>query len=136
MITLPLSEVRVMVYQRDGTCPSLPLDHSPYYQTLVDGHVKVWRYYKLNILPRWSPGSSLMERSYRQFKKLARSIRRDGFDPSPPRVTFDEDGVTALDGQHRLSILLWLYGPNLMLEIENNEVMGIILPEGEHGESI
>ena len=133
MKTIPLSDIRVLVYQRDGTCPSLPLDHSPYYQTLVDGHIKVWKHYKYSILRRWSPSTVMQERSYGQFKKLAKRIREEGFDPAPPRITLDQDGVTALDGQHRLAILLWLHGPSLVLHIENNEVMNVTKPQQQNG---
>ena len=118
-----------MVYQPDGTCPSLPLVESPYYKTLVTGERKWFDRYKQEVLAEHSPETFKQERSYARFINLGEKIIHQGFDPAPPRITFDEDGVTALDGQHRLAILLHTYGPELLLQVEDNQVMGIIKPE-------
>lgn len=121
MTIIPITDLRVIVYQHDGRKERLAVDGSPYYHALNKG-IEPFRAY-MSILGRYSPKTYRAERGWRAFRRLAGRIDERGFDFSPPRVRLDTDGRTVLDGQHRMAILLYLHGPGLRCGFDNNELI-------------
>lgn len=114
-----ISDVKVAVLQEDGSSREMGVEDSPYYITLSTHDRRIYDNY-LGILMKVS-GAPMDEMRYFTFMRTCEDVRRRGFMAMRPRIRFNE-GLTCLDGHHRLAMLLYCHGPNLALEIINGEV--------------
>lgn len=122
MNILPISSVLVGVLQPDGTGRQLPVSESPYFETLKGFSRKPFDAYH-EVLMKVS-GTPEREMSFEQFLLLFADVTMNGFIVMLPRIRFD-DNMVCLDGHHRLAVLLKCHGPELGLEIKNNEVIAL-----------
>jgi hypothetical protein len=119
-----IDNLLVHVVQPDGKWLWLPVIESPYFITLDTRERKPFDEYH-TILKRESPESFRSEMSYDEFIFMANNFNAD-------RVFVDnittEDGIRVLDGQHRLSVLRYMFGSGVTIEQANNTVIKINLP--------
>ena len=126
-MTILLHNTLVWVCQRDFTWLELPVECSPMYHSLIKGGRQPFRHYKYNFVrSRHCPPSARGIGRYGRLRRLIRAIRHQGFDPSPPRMRLE--GRTWQDGHTRAAILLYLFGPDLELTLNDQEVTGIVEP--------
>ena len=122
MILTLLKNVKVGVLQEDGTGKEMSIGESPYYRALAEFDRRHFDDYRC-ITAKVS-GTPLDEMRWFTFAQMAQDIERRGFIVRNPRIRFTSE-LVALDGHHRLAILLYIYGPELGLQIENNELCAI-----------
>lgn len=122
MNIVPISGVLVGVLQPDGTGRQVPVCESPYFETLRGFSRKPFDAYR-EVLMKVS-GTPEREMSFEQFLLLFANVSLHGFITVLPRIRFD-DNMVCLDGHHRLAVLLKCNGPELGLEIKNNEVIAL-----------
>lgn len=123
-----LKDLQISLIQPDGTFVYFPLKESPYYKSLLKLDHGIFDKYR-DQLALWfykKPITSKEEITYAEFLKLHNDIRDNGFKIMEPKIRI-EDNVRVLDGQHRLSILLYLYGEYFEVEIEHNRVVGVLM---------
>jgi hypothetical protein len=119
---IPLKELFVIVYDWELGWVNLPIHQSPIYLSLFDDFVS-HDFYMNKLVETFPDVPNVV--STEQYKELARSILESGFTPlTEPRVNIDENRV--IDGHHRVSILLRMFGPDKKLVFKNNHLIGII----------
>lgn len=127
MQSIKLGDLKIDRLAVDGEMYRLPLQASPYYQSLVEPLAQgIARYNDYTDLldrefPESPPGMS-----YERFLVLREKIRDERINPAywdPIRIV---QGVV-YDGQHRLAIMLELYGPELSVLVEDDVVVGFEL---------
>lgn len=124
IVSKSINDLRCHILQPSGQWLWLPVSESAYYKSLVDGSSKYFDdYYKLLTL--FTPEANYQkEISYNQFLELYTTIRISFDCNKSPKIKINNNEV--LDGQHRLSILLYLYS-NIKLQFDNNELTAVDL---------
>jgi hypothetical protein len=124
MAKIKLRDVKFTRIWENGEAQDLTLENSPYYVAISAGGAfghAVYDFYntRLNrLFPEDEPGLD-----YSGFLHLLSDMRTNGLRQTqdPIRVV---DGVV-FDGLHRLSIMLYLYGTEQEIEVEDGQVVGL-----------
>lgn len=116
-----ISDVKVAVLLKEGGSIHVPVELSPYFQSMAQFDRSIYDHYR-KVLHEVS-GTPWDEMSYFSFMQCCEDIRRGGFIPMNPKIRFVDD--ICHDGHHRLAVLRYVYGPNLGLEIVNGEVQSL-----------
>jgi hypothetical protein len=119
-----ISDLMCHILQSNGDWLYLPVGNSAYYKSLETGSdIPFQEYHKL-LNKYLVPIRPVNEISYTEFLELFVNITRGEFCIQEPHITVNKD-LTVADGQHRLAILMYYYGPDTLLQIENEKVIGI-----------
>lgn len=115
--SLPLGALRAVVMRADGRWERVPLHHSPYYQALARNDRNIYDRYRDSALGLHWPEALPFVRTWDEHLELVASLRDRGFvyDPGAP-VVVQDDNLLA-DGQHRMSVLMHLHGPQLHIRL-------------------
>lgn len=122
--SLKLGELKISRVRKDGEVENMPLTASPYYQALTlggDAGKLVYDEYTSRLDAFYPDDHSGLD--YSGFMELLSSIRTNGFEETfdPVRVI----GNSVYDGQHRLAIMLYLYGKDQAIELEYDTMIGL-----------
>ena len=109
--TRKVGEIRVLVYTSTGI-NQVSLEDSPIYQSLVQNSRDIYDQYRRTVLTHDPQNDNDWDR----FQTLLENIRSEGFDMSRPLVTHGSDHCL-VDGQHRASILLYLFSADTTVKV-------------------
>lgn len=119
-----LGDLKIDRVREDGDVETLPLMASPYYRALVlggDEGKQAYEDYSARLdrlYPETGPGLD-----YAGFMALLSDIRTSGLRDCPDPIRVVRNLV--YDGQHRLAIMLYLYGPGQYIEVDFETLVGL-----------
>jgi hypothetical protein len=118
----PLGQLLVIVYDFQQGWVNRPIDQSPIYTSLFD-EFSSHDLYMARLTELFPDIPNVV--STKQYDELFKSIVDFGFDLSKePRVRIDDNCI--IDGHHRISILLKMFGPDKRLVFKENQLVGLL----------
>jgi len=108
-----ISNIKVMNLNCEGIPCEALLEEGPMYRALLEKDMKIYDDYRNNYI-KFCPDMEKFVIGSEEYERLVRSVaNRFYFIKNRPIVLSMDDAI--MDGQHRLSSLLFLYGKELVL---------------------
>lgn len=102
-----------------------PVSHHNYYKALVLGDSDLYEEQAAKSEHQRNKPSS----SWENFVELGKNIKKNGYKPGshPLKIKIKENNWYFTHGRHRACLLLYLYGPNVTLVVEQHKEEGHIV---------
>lgn len=125
-VEVALKSLRILKLSEDGHWQNKPLEESDYYQSIKRDDGRIYDAY--DALVKKFHNKNFAPLSYEAFRLLIDGMAANGYDATKPIKFESASSLVIVDGQHRASALLWVYGEDAVVSVQGQCVTGCRKP--------